>query len=196
MSFDPTKPVEGTEIDAAELRGQFNGLKTLLDAIPSGQVGPAGPAGRDGNDGAIGPEGPQGEKGDKGDTGDQGPQGNDGRNVVGVYDDGSGLASIQMSDGSSYGPFIVASGQQGPQGEKGDRGDQGPQGNQGDRGDGGPQGPPGEVSTGQLDMAIATTSANSNAIELIALTPSDPPTASDLQAVIDKVNELITALRR
>jgi hypothetical protein len=32
MAFDPTKPVEGSEIDAAELRNQFNGLKALNDA--------------------------------------------------------------------------------------------------------------------------------------------------------------------
>jgi prefoldin subunit 5 len=32
MTFDPTKPVEGTEIDAVELRNQFNALKTLIDA--------------------------------------------------------------------------------------------------------------------------------------------------------------------
>ena len=32
MAFDPTKPVEGTEIDAAELRNQFNALKDLSDA--------------------------------------------------------------------------------------------------------------------------------------------------------------------
>jgi hypothetical protein len=32
MAFDPTKPVEGTEIDAAELRNQFNALKALVDA--------------------------------------------------------------------------------------------------------------------------------------------------------------------
>ncbi len=32
MAFDPTKPVEQTEIDAAELRNQFNALKALYDA--------------------------------------------------------------------------------------------------------------------------------------------------------------------
>ena len=32
MAFDPTKPVEQTEIDAAELRNQFNALKALIDA--------------------------------------------------------------------------------------------------------------------------------------------------------------------
>ena len=32
MPFDPTKPVEQTEIDAVELRNQFNALKALIDA--------------------------------------------------------------------------------------------------------------------------------------------------------------------
>ena len=35
MPFDPTKPVEGTPVDAAEMRGQLNGLKALNDAKPS-----------------------------------------------------------------------------------------------------------------------------------------------------------------
>jgi hypothetical protein len=32
--FDPTKPIEGSVIDAAELRSQFQGLKALIDALP------------------------------------------------------------------------------------------------------------------------------------------------------------------
>ena len=32
--FDPTKPQAGTEIDAVEMRGQLNGLKSLIDAVP------------------------------------------------------------------------------------------------------------------------------------------------------------------
>ena len=45
MPFDPTKPVEGSEIDANELRAQFNGLKDLIDAVPAGPPGPDGPVG-------------------------------------------------------------------------------------------------------------------------------------------------------
>jgi hypothetical protein len=45
MAFDPTKPVRGAEIDADELRNQFNGLKALIDAVPAGPAGPAGPTG-------------------------------------------------------------------------------------------------------------------------------------------------------
>lgn len=32
MAFDPTKPVDATKIVAAELRGQFNALKEIVDA--------------------------------------------------------------------------------------------------------------------------------------------------------------------
>ena len=32
MAFDPTKPVENSPLDAAEMRNQFNGLKALIDA--------------------------------------------------------------------------------------------------------------------------------------------------------------------
>ena len=45
MAFDPTKPVQGSEIDANELRNQFNSLKALIDAVPAGPPGPAGPEG-------------------------------------------------------------------------------------------------------------------------------------------------------
>ena len=36
MAFDPTQPVEETQLDAVLLRSQFNGLKDLIDAIPPG----------------------------------------------------------------------------------------------------------------------------------------------------------------
>ena len=32
MAFNPILPIDGSEIDAAELRAQFNGLKALVDA--------------------------------------------------------------------------------------------------------------------------------------------------------------------
>ena len=47
MPFDPTLPINNTVIDADELRAQFNGLKTLIDAVPAGPAGSAGVAGGD-----------------------------------------------------------------------------------------------------------------------------------------------------
>jgi hypothetical protein len=39
MSFDPSKPADHSEIDAAELRNQFNALKALIDAlVPVGSI--------------------------------------------------------------------------------------------------------------------------------------------------------------
>jgi len=111
-------------------------------------------------------------------------------------------AVIQMSDGGTYGPFTVASGPQGIPGNQGDPGPQGQQGNNGSdgapgqQGPPGPQGNPGEVSSADLTNALGSTSANTNAVGLIAYAPSDPPTAADWQVLADKVNELIAALRR
>ena len=55
MSYDSTKPVNGTLVDADFLRGQFNALNDRIDAVP------AGPAGPQGSDGPPGPQGPTGE---------------------------------------------------------------------------------------------------------------------------------------
>ena len=84
-------------------------------------------------------------------------------------------------------------GEPGPQGATGNAGDAGPQGPQGSPG---PEGPPGEVTLAQLDAAIAGTSSNSNGVALLGLVVSDPPTQAEMQALADKVDELITALRR
>ena len=35
MPYDPTKPVEHTDLDAAEMREQLQGLKSLIDAVPT-----------------------------------------------------------------------------------------------------------------------------------------------------------------
>jgi hypothetical protein len=44
MAFDPTKPQNGTDLDAVEIRDQLNALKALIDAVPAGPAGPQGPA--------------------------------------------------------------------------------------------------------------------------------------------------------
>ena len=67
MPFNPNEPQAGEEIDAVQLRNQFNGLKTLIDEVPAGPPGPAGPqgvAGPQGPAGANGAEGPQGPPGE------------------------------------------------------------------------------------------------------------------------------------
>jgi hypothetical protein len=64
------------------------------------------------------------------------------------------------------------------------------------QGDQGPQGSPGEVSAQQLAEAIGGTANDCNSVQPLNLSVSDPPTQSDLQAVANKLDELIQALRR
>jgi hypothetical protein len=64
------------------------------------------------------------------------------------------------------------------------------------RGSNGMDGAPGEVSDADLAAAIAGTSNSSNAVALLGLTASNPPTQAEVQALADKVDELIGAMRR
>lgn len=77
MSFDPNLPADDTEVEAPELRAQFNALKALIDAVPAGAPGPEGPQGPPGPQGDPGPQGPEGTglPGPQGETGPPGPQG-------------------------------------------------------------------------------------------------------------------------
>ena len=68
MPYDPNFPPHGADLISAEFRGQFNGLKTLIDAVPAGPQGPQGPQGDPG--GPQGPQGPQGDPGPQGATGE------------------------------------------------------------------------------------------------------------------------------
>ncbi len=129
-----------------------------------------------------GPAGPQGPAGNNGNDGPQGPAGVEGRSIVNVYEDGSGRAIVQMSDGSTYGPFTIASG---------------PPGNDGPPG---PPGPMGEATMGDIQNAVnnalAGTSNNSNSVAILDLTISDPPTLWEVQSIATRVDQLILALRR
>ncbi len=80
-----------------------------------------------------------------------------------------------------------------PQGEVGAAGVEGQQGIQGELG---AQGLPGEVSLQQLTDAIATTSSNSNGVSTLQMTVNDPPTQGEALLIANKLDELITALRR
>ncbi len=151
---------------------------------PGGPQGPQGPQGAEGPMGPQGPAGPQGNPGDPGGPpGPQGPQGVDGP---------QGPPGPQGAEGPM--------GPQGPTGPQGDPGGppgpQGAQGVDGPPGPPGPQGPVGEISTVDLNSAITTvvnaTSNNSNAVSTLDTGFADP----DVEALRQKVNELINALRR
>ena len=339
MSFDPTYPPTNAEIESAPLRGQFNGLKALIDAVPAGPPGQNGsdgtsvsgavidgtttlnpgdaaqasvswdganvrftfgiPRGNDGangsngtngSDGSQGPAGPpfssavvdsvttlnpgdsatvgvsfdgtnvrftfgiprgndgsQGQPGNNGSDGGQGPQGAQGPPFAQAVVDGVTTldpgqpATVQTSfDGSNVRfTFGIPRGSDGSNGSNGSDGGQGPQGAQGppfaqavvdsvttldpgqpatvqtsfdgsnvrfqfgiprgqngNDGGSGPQGSPGEVTTMQLNSAINGTSNNSNGVDTLVMTVSDPPTVGEVQAIASKLDELILALRR
>lgn len=67
---------------------------------------------------------------------------------------------------------------------------------QGAEGPAGAPGTPGEVSLSQLNNAISGTSSNSNGVNLLALSADGSYNQSQMQDLINKVDELIGALRR
>jgi len=71
-----------------------------------------------------------------------------------------------------------------------------PRGNDGSQGNDGAQGPPGEVTLNELANVINSSSANSNNVGTLGLGVNDPPSGADLQQVVNKLDELILALRR
>ena len=180
-TFDPSLPTDGSLILAEVLRDQFNGLAHMITAIPAGPPGPKGPQGAQGAEGPQGDAGPQGETGPAGPQGEQGPQGPPGPTF--------GSAQVQSTStllpgnnveascyfdptGTVYFNFGIPTGAAGPQG---------------------PQGPPGEVTTFQLNEAIATTARNLNTVTPLSFSISDPPTQAEVQALLNKINEIIAA---
>ena len=53
----------------------------------------------------------------------------------------------------------------------------------------------GAITTATTNAA-ANSSANTNAVNLLGFTVSDPPTQSEVQQILEKVNEHINAARR
>ena len=128
MPFDPTLPIENTEIDAVQMRAQLTGLKDLIDAVPT---------------------------------------------VTGAVVDGvstlpvgaPATVDVSISGGLLHFNFGLPLSA-------------------------------GEVSFADLDQAISTTSANTNNVSGLGISASDPPDQATVQQIINKVDELINALRR
>ena len=59
-----------------------------------------------------------------------------------------------------------------------------------------PEGQPGEVTTVELSNEIAGTARNPNTVAPLGLAVSDPPTQSEMQQIVAKLDELIAALTR
>ena len=195
--------------------GQFNGLKGLIDAIvPVDAAVVEGVSTLPAGDPAwasvsvVGhvlrfffaiPQGYDGQQGQPGADGAPGPQGPPFAQAVvdavtTLPPEVGAEASVWFDGTDVHFSFGIPQGNPGGQGEQGQQGEQGVQGE---------PGPPGEVTMGQLNDAISllteaavNSSANSNGVATYpdsALPEYDP---AQMQAVIDKVNELILALRR
>ncbi len=144
MPYDPTYPADGILIRAVEMRNQFQGLKSAIDAIPAGPAGPAGPVGPAFSNVQIGSV----------TTGTPGSPAGAQVNVFG--------SNVELS-------FTIPAGDTGPMGE---------------------------VSNSTLANEISGTARNPNSVAPIPFTVSNPPTQAELQAVVDKLNELIASLQR
>ncbi len=219
--FDPSIPVENTEIDAAQMRSQLNGLKSLIDAITTltnaqidatNTLPPGNPANVtltiNGNtlhftfDIPTGDPGPQGEQGPQGETGPEGPQGPSGGP--------EGPPGPEGPQGPPFANAVIDATNTLPPNDPATVDvtfdgtnvhftfniPQGQTGAEGPTGPEGPQGPPGEVTLQQLTDAIATTAQNPTTVSPLILTPSATYNPNQLQETIDKLNELLTTLQR
>ena len=155
--FDPNLPQAGTEVDAVQMRGQLNGLKALIDAVPtitSAQV----------------------------------------ESITTLNPGDPATVGVSITGGVLVFTFGIP---QGVDGTQGNDGPEGPQGIPGPAGEPGTPGPPGEVTFADLTTELTNnTSANSNGVSTLNIFANDPPSQWDVQQIIDKLDELINALRR
>ena len=155
--FDPTYPATNALIESAPMRGQFQGLKALIDAVPT---------------------------------------------ITTAQVDA--VTTLNPGDPATVGESIIGSVlhltfgiPQGVDGTQGNDGPEGPQGIPGPPGEPGSPGASGEVTFAALSTELTNnTSANSNGVGTLGFFANDPPNQSDVQQIIDKVDELINALRR
>jgi hypothetical protein len=132
MPYDPNLPQAGTEIDAVQMRAQLNGLKSIIDAVPTITSAVV-----------------------------------DAVTTLPAGDPATVAASV-MADVLHL-TFGIPQGQSGL---------------------------PGEVTLADMNAAIATTSSNSNAVVNLNELAEGTYNQTQMQNVINKVDELINALRR
>ena len=157
MPYDPTYPATNALIESAPMRGQFQGLKALIDAIPSitsAQV----------------------------------------ESITTLNPGDPATVGVSITGGVLVFTFGIP---QGVDGAQGNDGPEGPQGIPGPAGEPGAPGANGEVTFADLSTELTNnTSANSNGVSTLGFFANDPPSQSDVQQIIDKLDELINALRR
>jgi hypothetical protein len=144
---------------------------------------PRGNDGMNGSDGSQGPPGNDGSDGAQGQPGNDGPQGPpfaqavvDAVNTLEPWE--SAAVDVSFDGSNVHFTFGI------------------PRGNDGSNGSDGSQGPPGEVSQQQLDDAISGTSANTNNVSTLGQSADSSYNPNQIQDLINKVDELINALRR
>lgn len=212
--YDPSLPAPGSPLDSAVMRSQLTGLKDLIDAIltiTAAQVdsvstgNPGDPASVGlaviGNTlhftfslprGEAGPTGAQGDPGLPGMNGTNGAPGPQGPPFAAALIDGVNT----LNPGDSATVTVVFDGANVRFTFGIPRGSDGAPGANGTDGAPGAPGPAGEVTNAALASAISGTSNNSNAVATLGLAISDPPTQGEVQQVVNKIDELINALRR
>jgi hypothetical protein len=196
MPYDPSLPVNNTKVRASELRGQFNGLKTLIDAV-SGvtsavvdsvtTLSPGSPAvvSVSVSSGTLhlsfelprGNDGPTGAPGTNGSDGAPGAQGPPFANAI-----VDAVNTLNLGEPATVGVSFDGTNVRFNFGLP--------------RGNDGAAGLPGEVSQTDLNNGLLNTlnqtSANTNAVSTLNSPFGDP----DMEAMRQKVNELVLALRR
>lgn len=201
MPFDPSLPISGTPLQSAVMRGQFNGLKDLIDAVsgvtsavfdavttlPSGSQAMV-------NVSVVGtglhlafgiPAGVQGEQGMQGQTGPDGPVGPPFANAimdgVNTLNPGEPATVDLIFNGTNVRfTFGIPRGSDGATGATGQNG---------------------EVTQVDVNHALQNTlnqtSNNSNSVSpLDNPFTNDPPTTADLEMMRQAYNDLVLALRR
>jgi hypothetical protein len=155
--------------DAATVGVSFDGTNVRFTfGIPRGNDGSQGPAGNDGGQGPPGNDGAQGP-----------PFAQAIVDSVTTLDPGNPATVGVSFDGSNV-RFTFGI----------------PRGNDGSNGSDGSQGPPGEISQAQLDSAISGTSNNTNAVSTLGQSADGSYNPTQMQDLLNKMDELINALRR
>ena len=184
MPFDPSYPPTGAEIQSAPLRDQFTGLKELIDAIltivaaqidsvstldPSQAATVSVSVNGQTLHFSFGiPRGPDGTPGAPGSVINSAQV--DSVSSVGSADPAS--ASVSYDGSILHFSFAIP------------------------RGIDGANGAPGEVTTATLNAAIAGTSANTNGVAQLGATADSTYNPSQMQDVMNKLDEFIAAARR
>jgi hypothetical protein len=133
-----------------------------------------------------GSDGSQGQPGNNGSDGGQGPQGIQGPPFAQAVVDGvttldpGQQATVQTSFDGSNVRFTFGI----------------PRGQDGSNGSDGAQGPPREVSLAELNSAISGSSAHTNAVSTLGLGADANYNPQQMQDLMNKVDELIMAMRR